>query len=177
MLGERVSRLALLADVDALFAHADAQPDRARRASSSASGPGSFTGCAWASRRRAALALALDVPVAGVSTLDALAAGRRAPLPVIDAATARGLHLIDGEPGGRRRATSTSAGHDVSETEPSATARSSRQRGREVPPDDSELHVASRARPRSRSRASFGPAELVEPIYVRAPDADKGAKR
>ena len=39
-----------------------------------------------------------------------------------------------------------------------------------VPPDDSELHL-----PRARFHAALardaGPAELVEPIYVRAPDA------
>jgi hypothetical protein len=41
-----------------------------------------------------------------------------------------------------------------------------------VPPDDSDLHV-----PRARFHAVLagegGPAELVEPVYVRAPDAEK----
>jgi hypothetical protein len=44
--------------------------------------------------------------------------------------------------------------------------------GVSVAPDDSELH-----RPRGRFHAAlavaFGPAELVEPVYVRAPDADR----
>jgi tRNA threonylcarbamoyladenosine biosynthesis protein TsaB len=44
--------------------------------------------------------------------------------------------------------------------------------GAEVPPDDSDLHVP-RASVHARLAEEFGPAELVEPIYVRAPDADK----
>ena len=44
--------------------------------------------------------------------------------------------------------------------------------GAEVPPDDSELHVP-RAALHARLARDFGPAELVEPIYVRAPDADR----
>jgi hypothetical protein len=39
-----------------------------------------------------------------------------------------------------------------------------------VPPDDDELHV-----PHARLHASlagdFGPADAIQPIYVRAPDA------
>ena len=41
-----------------------------------------------------------------------------------------------------------------------------------VPPDDSPAHV-SHARLHSAIARDFGPAELVEPIYVRAPDAEK----
>jgi tRNA A37 threonylcarbamoyladenosine modification protein TsaB len=44
--------------------------------------------------------------------------------------------------------------------------------GAQVPPDDSELHVP-RARFHARLAQDFGPAELVEPVYVRAPDADR----
>ena len=44
-----------------------------------------------------------------------------------------------------------------------------------VPPDDDELHL-----PRARFHAALardrGPAELVEPVYVRAPDAKHGAR-
>jgi len=44
--------------------------------------------------------------------------------------------------------------------------------GADVPPDDSDVHL-----PRARFHAllahGFGPAELVEPVYVRAPDADR----
>jgi hypothetical protein len=44
--------------------------------------------------------------------------------------------------------------------------------GAEIPPDDSELHVP-RASVHARLARDFGPAELVEPIYVRVPDADR----
>jgi hypothetical protein len=47
--------------------------------------------------------------------------------------------------------------------------------GAEVPPDESELHVP-RASVHARLAESFGAAELVEPIYVRAPDADRMRK-
>jgi hypothetical protein len=48
--------------------------------------------------------------------------------------------------------------------------------GAEVPPDDSDLHVP-RAAVHARLAETFGPAELVEPIYVRAPDADRVLKQ
>jgi tRNA A37 threonylcarbamoyladenosine modification protein TsaB len=44
--------------------------------------------------------------------------------------------------------------------------------GAEIPPDDSELHLP-RASVHARLATDFGPAELVEPIYVRVPDADR----
>jgi hypothetical protein len=44
--------------------------------------------------------------------------------------------------------------------------------GATVPPDDSELHVP-RARFHALLARDFGSAELVEPVYIRAPDADR----
>ena len=44
--------------------------------------------------------------------------------------------------------------------------------GAEVPPDQSELHVA-RASLHAGLAGDFGHAELVEPLYVRVPDADR----
>jgi tRNA A37 threonylcarbamoyladenosine modification protein TsaB len=44
--------------------------------------------------------------------------------------------------------------------------------GARVPPDDSELHVP-RARFHALLARDFGSAEAVEPVYVRAPDADR----
>ena len=41
--------------------------------------------------------------------------------------------------------------------------------GAEVPPDDDERHLP-RARFHVELAGEYGPAELVEPIYVRAPN-------
>ena len=44
--------------------------------------------------------------------------------------------------------------------------------GAEVPSDESDLHVPW-ARLHVQLARDFGPAELVEPIYLRVPDAEK----
>src|SRR6187402_1240291 len=85
VLGERVSRASmLLADVDALVRQAGAHP-RDITGLALGIGPGSFTGIRIGLAAARGLALALDVPVSGVSTLDALAAGAPGAIPVIDA--------------------------------------------------------------------------------------------
>ena len=48
--------------------------------------------------------------------------------------------------------------------------------GAEVPPDDDERHLP-RARFHAALARDFGPVELLEPIYVRAPDAQEVAAR
>ena len=88
VLGERNvhCRATLLQDADGLLA---SRPGVFRAGygggSRSAPGRGALRARAWGSRSARGLALALDVPVAGVSTLDALAAGGRDALSVIDA--------------------------------------------------------------------------------------------
>ncbi len=85
VLGERVSRAStLLEDVDALLRQAGAHPADLE-ALAVGVGPGSFTGIRIGLAVARGLALALDVPAAGVSTLDVLAAGAPGATPVIDA--------------------------------------------------------------------------------------------
>jgi hypothetical protein len=47
--------------------------------------------------------------------------------------------------------------------------------GADVPPDADESHVP-RARFHARLASGFGPAELVEPLYLRIPDADRNLR-
>ena len=168
LLGERVSRAStLLADVDALVRQAGAHP-RDLTGLAVGIGPGSFTGIRIGLAVARGLALALDVPAAGVSTLDALAAGAPGAIPVIDAKRrevfvpgprAIAPAELEIEPGTTYVGDGAIRYRDVFE-----------QAGAEVPPDDDERHVP-RARFHAELAAGFGPVELVEPLYVRLPDA------
>src|SRR5213593_3400371 len=85
VLGERTSRaVTVLEDVDALLRQAGAHT-RELDGIAVGIGPGSFTGVRIGLATARGLALSLGIPVAGVSTLDALAAGAPGALPVIDA--------------------------------------------------------------------------------------------
>ena len=174
VLGERVSRAAtLLEDVDALLRQGSARADELDGVAVGV-GPGSFTGVRIGIAVARGLALALDVPVAGVSTLDVLAAGAPGALPVIDAKRRevfvpgpRALPPaeLEVEPGRvcvgdgavRYRDVLVAAGADV-------------------PPDDDERHLP-RARFHAELAHDFGAADLVQPIYVRAPDAEQAVAR
>jgi tRNA threonylcarbamoyl adenosine modification protein YeaZ len=126
-------------------------------------GPGSFTSIRIGLAAARSLALALRVPVAGASTLDAYGAAtpvidaRRgevfAPGPVVcrpEELDVSGQRLL-GDGAIRYRAVFEAA-------------------GAEVPPDDDPAHVPDPLLLLERAGA-FGAAELVEPLYVREPDA------
>lgn len=171
VVGERVTRShRVLADADEILRSVDAVTGDIE-ALVVGTGPGSFTGIRLGLAAARGFALARDVPVAGVSTLAALAAGLAGAVPVIDGGRREVFSLVGGEP----RAVHA----DVLVLEPGTTCvgdgalryRSVLESlGAHVPPDDSDVHI-----PHARLHASvaveFGPAELVEPIYVRAPDA------
>jgi tRNA threonylcarbamoyladenosine biosynthesis protein TsaB len=178
-LGERVGLPGrLLEDVNELFAGADAQPSALDRIVAG-TGPGSFTSLRMGLAAARALALALNVQVAGVSTLDALESGARGALPVIDARRREVFTLIDGEPVaiGPDRLSNSLLQRRICVGDGAVRYRELlEEAGAEVPPDGSELHIP-RATLHARLARDFGPAELVEPIYVRVPDADRVLER
>src|SRR5258706_7420107 len=98
LLGERASRAqTLLEDVDALLRQGGAHP-RDLDALAIGVGPGSFTGVRIGLATARGLALALDLRGAGVSTLDALAAGAPGATPLVDARRREIFTLVDGSP-------------------------------------------------------------------------------
>src|SRR5438105_8458482 len=178
VLGERVSRAqTLLEDVDALLRQGGAHP-RDLDALAVGIGPGSFTGVRIGLAAARGLALSLELPAAGVSTLAALAAGAPGALPVIDARRREVFTLgPDGEPVCVRPADVELAPGTLCVGDGAVRYRAIlEEAGGEVPADDSDLHV-----PWARLHASlardFGPAELVEPIYLRLPDAERAVAR
>lgn len=168
VLGERLGTArALVGDVDALLVEAGATPADLD-ALVVGTGPGSFTSTRIGLAFARGLALALDIPGAGVSTLDALAASSPGVVAVIDA---------------RRREVFVRGPHAVSpddlELPPGSTCvgdgavryRATLERhGAVVPPDDDALHVPH-ARLHASLASAYGAVENIEPIYVRAPDA------
>src|SRR3954454_20383322 len=96
VLGERRGcAVSLREDVDALLRQAGARP-RDLEGLAVGTGPGSFTGLRMGLAYARALALALDLATAGVSTLAALAAGAPGATPVVDARR-REVFLLAGE--------------------------------------------------------------------------------
>ena len=168
VLGERTSLArTLLEDVDALLLEAQAVPSDLD-ALVVGTGPGSFTSTRVGLALAQGLALALDLPAAGISTLDALAAAREGVYPVVDARR-REVFVL-----GPR----VSAPDDL-ELEPGVTCIGSgairyratlEDKGALVPPDDDEIHLPH-ARLHATLAREFGPAEALTPLYVRSPDA------
>jgi tRNA threonylcarbamoyladenosine biosynthesis protein TsaB len=176
VLGERVSRAqTLLEDVDALLRQAGAHPSDLDRLAVGL-GPGSFTGVRIGLAVARGLALSLDLPGAGVSTLAALAAGAPDAVPVIDAKRREVFTLLDGEPRVLTPPDLTVREGDVCVGDGALRYRSQlEERGAVVPPDDDERHL-----PRARFHAQLAgepvPVDELEPLYLRVPDADRNLR-
>jgi len=173
VVGERVSRAStLLEDVDALLRQGGAHPSDVG-ALAVGVGPGSFTGVRVGLATARGLALALGVPVAGVSTLAALAAGAPGAIPVIDARRREIFLLQDGVPRVLAPADLEPAAGTVCVGNGAVRYRAVlEQAGAVIPPDADERHLP-RARFHALLAAEFGPAEAVAPLYLRLPDADR----
>jgi tRNA threonylcarbamoyladenosine biosynthesis protein TsaB len=176
VLGERVSRpQTLLEDVDALLRQAGAHPSDLDRLAVGI-GPGSFSGVRIGLAAARGLALSLDLPGSGVSTLAALAAGAPGALPVVDAKRREVFTLVDGEPRVLAPAELPLSDGAVCVGDGAQRYRQLlEERGAVVPPDDDERHL-----PRARYPAALagepGRVEELEPLYLRVPDADRNVR-
>ena len=175
VLGETVSRaVRVLEDADDLF-----RESGAARAELTGivvgTGPGSFTGLRMGVAAARGLALALELPVAGVSTLAALVAGADGALPVVDAGRREIFTLVDGEPAVRAPQELELERGTLCVGDGAVCYRTVlEERGARIPPDGDERHLP-RARFHAALAREFGPADAVEPLYLRIPDAEKNA--
>jgi tRNA threonylcarbamoyladenosine biosynthesis protein TsaB len=176
VLGERTSRAqTLLEDVDALLRQGGAHPSEIG-ALAVGIGPGSFTGVRIGLAAARGLAVALELEGAGVSTLDALAAGAPGAVPVVDARRHEVFALLDGEP-------RVLAPAELSLDEGTVCVGSGAVRYRQlleeqgvvVPPDGDDRHLP-RARFHAQLAGALGPVDAIEPLYLRLPDAEPSAQ-
>jgi tRNA threonylcarbamoyladenosine biosynthesis protein TsaB len=175
VLGERVSRaVRVLEDADELLRSAAVEQYQLTGLVVG-TGPGSFTGLRMGLAAARGLALALELPVAGVSTLEALAAGAPGALPIVDAGRREVFSLSDGEPVCRAPQALELDARTLCVGDGALRYRSVlEERGATIPPTEDERHLP-RARFHARLARDFGAAELVEPIYLRVPDAERNA--
>jgi tRNA threonylcarbamoyladenosine biosynthesis protein TsaB len=176
VLGERPSRaVRILHDIDEMLAGAGVEP-AALDGIVVGTGPGSYTGLRMGLVTARTLALSLRIPVAGVSTLDALGSGSPGARPVLDARRGEVFTLVAGEykcvrPDGFELDHGEAAVGDGAVRYRDILERS----GAVVPPDESPVHVPW-ARHHAVLASAFGPPEAAEPIYLRAPDAERNLR-
>jgi tRNA threonylcarbamoyladenosine biosynthesis protein TsaB len=172
-IAERVSRpSSLMEDIDALVRDGGVEPGQLD-AIAVGTGPGSFTGVRIGLATARALAFALELPAAGVSTLEMLAAGAPGAVPVIDAKRGEVFALVGSEPECAKPAELDLAAGMRCVGDGALRYRAILEDlGAVIPPDESDQHV-----PKARLLASlatdFGPAEAIEPLYLRLPDAER----
>jgi tRNA threonylcarbamoyladenosine biosynthesis protein TsaB len=173
VLGERSSRaVRVLADAEELLEQAGAEPRELSRLVVG-TGPGSFTGVRMGLAAARGLAFALDLPLAGVSTLAALAAGAPGALPVVDAGRREVFTLVENAPAAvapdelRVAPGTTCVGDGAVRYREALEAL-----GAKIPPRDSELHLP-RARFHAELAHEFVDPETVEPLYLRLPDVEQ----
>ena len=169
VLGERVGiPRGVLEDVHALLRRAERTAEDLD-ALVVGTGPGSFTSTRIGLAVARGLALALDLPGAGVSTLAALASVEPGAFPIVDAR--RQEVFVDGP-----RAVSPD---DLELTRANLCIGSGAVRyratfermGAIVPPDDDPRHIPH-ARLHAAIAGELGPVDAIEPLYVRVPDAE-----
>jgi len=172
VLGERVSvARSVLVDADDLVRGAGLQASELDGLVVG-TGPGSFTSTRIGLALARGLALVSDLPVAGISTLDALASAGEGVYPVIDAR--RGEVFVLGP---------RAVPPDDLALEPGTVCigsgavlyrESFERKGALVPPDDDPLHLPH-ARLHAALATEFDGADALLPVYVRAPDAEAHA--
>jgi tRNA threonylcarbamoyladenosine biosynthesis protein TsaB len=177
VLAERRSRpVRILEDADGLLAETGLERT-AIEGLVVGTGPGSYTGLRMGLVTARALAFALEAPVAGVSTLTALAHGAPGARPLIDGRRGEVFALENEAPvvlaaeGLRVQPGTTYVGDG-------AVLHRARleEGGASVPPDGDPVHVPW-ARHHAALAQSFGAPELAEPIYLRLPDAERALIR
>ena len=138
-------------------------------------GPGRYTSLRIGLASARAIATALDVPIAGVSTLRALAVGAPQALAMIDARRGevfalQGEEIVCVAPAELEVAGTTCVGDGATAYRDELTAR-----GAVVPGDDDPRH---RVAPRNLARIAddYGAPASIEPLYLRVPDAERTRK-
>ena len=171
ILGESVTRpQALLADVDALLSRAGVVARRSDRGSSSERAQGASPGLASGS---------LSPVGSGCRSISAWPASRRFAhsqpaaedaFPIVDAK--RGEVFVEGPRAASPAEVVVPAGAVCVGSGACRYRDVLAAGGADVPPDDSPLHVPW-ASLHARLATAFGPADAVQPVYVRAPDAER----